>query len=80
MLGNTFGRMFRVTACGESYGDALVAILDGTPAGLAIDDAYIQKELDARRPGTSPLDSPRKETDQVHIFAGVRDGVTTGAP
>ena len=80
MLGNTFGRMFRVTACGESYGDALVAILDGCPAGLEIDDAYVQKELDARRPGTSPLDSPRQETDQVHIFAGVRDGVTTGAP
>lgn len=80
MLGNTFGRMFRVTACGESYGDALVAIVDGCPAGLEIDDAYVQKELDARRPGTSPLDSPRQETDQVHIFAGVRDGFTTGAP
>lgn len=80
MLGNTFGRMFRITACGESYGDALVAIIDGCPAGLEIDDAYVQKELDARRPGTSPLDSPRQETDQVHIFAGVRDNVTTGAP
>ena len=40
----------------------------------------VQKELDARRPGTSPLDSPRQETDQVHIFAGLRDGFTTGAP
>jgi len=72
--------MFRVTACGESYGDALVAIIDGCPAGLEISDAEVQVELDARRPGTSPLDSPRQETDQVHIFAGVRDGVTTGAP
>lgn len=80
MLGNTFGRMFRVTACGESYGDALVAIIDGCPAGLPISDEEVQKELDTRRPGTSPLDSPRQETDQVHIFAGVWDGVTTGAP
>jgi chorismate synthase len=80
LLGNTFGRMFRVTACGESYGDSLVAILDGCPAGLGITDEEVQKELDARRPGTSPLDSPRQETDQVHIFAGVRDGFTTGAP
>ncbi len=80
MLGNSFGRMFRVTACGESYGDALVAIIDGCPAGLEISDAEIQMELDARRPGTSPLDSPRQETDQVHIFAGVLNGVTTGAP
>ena len=80
MLGNTFGRMFRVTACGESYGDALVAIIDGCPAGLEISDAEVQTELDTRRPGTSPLDSPRQETDQVHIFAGVLQCVTTGAP
>lgn len=80
MLGNTFGRMFRVTACGESYGDALVAIIDGCPAGLEISDEYVQHFLDTRRPGTSPLDSPRQERDEVHIFAGVRDGFTTGAP
>jgi len=80
LLGNTFGRMFRITACGESYGDALVAIIDGCPAGLEITDEEVQNELDARRPGTSPLDSPRKETDQVHIFAGVRENLTTGAP
>lgn len=80
MLGNTFGRLFRVTTCGESYGDALVAIIDGCPAGLEINDEYVQKELDARRPGTSPIDSPRQERDEVHIFAGVRDGFTTGAP
>jgi chorismate synthase len=72
--------MFRVTACGESYGDALVAIIDGCPAGLEISDAEVQTELDTRRPGTSPLDSPRQEKDQVHIFAGVRDNITTGAP
>jgi len=80
LLGNTFGRLFRVTTCGESYGDALVAIIDGCPAGLEINDEYVQKELDARRPGTSPIDSPRQERDEVHIFAGVRDGFTTGAP
>jgi chorismate synthase len=72
--------MFRVTTCGESYGDALVAIIDGCPAGLEINDEYVQKELDTRRPGTSPIDSPRQERDEVHIFAGVRDGFTTGAP
>ncbi len=72
--------MFRVTTCGESYGDALVAIIDGCPAGLEINDEYVQKEIDARRPGTSPTDSPRQEKDEVHIFAGVRDGFTTGAP
>ena len=72
MLGNSYGRMFRITACGESYGDALAVIIDGCPSGMEITDADVQKELDARRPGTSPIDSPRLETDQVHIFAGVR--------
>jgi len=80
LLGNTFGRVFRVTACGESYGDALMCIVDGVPAGMDLCDSDIQKELDRRRPGQSPIDSPRKETDQVHIVAGLLEGKTTGAP
>jgi len=80
MLGDTYGRVFRVTTCGESYGDAMVTIVDGVPPGLALTDEMIQTELDKRRPGQSELDSPRKETDRVHIFAGMRDGFTSGAP
>ena len=80
MLGNTFGRLFRVTACGESYGDALLCIVDGVPAGMELCDADIQVELDRRRPGQTPLDSPRMETDQVHIVSGLLEGKTTGAP
>jgi chorismate synthase len=85
MLGNTFGRLFRVTACGESYGigkgSGLSVIVDGVPPGLQLSDALIQEEMDKRRPGVGKLNSPRKETDQCHIFAGMgQDGVTTGAP
>lgn len=80
MLGNTFGRAFRITACGESYGDALMTIVDGVPPGMKLDVAHIQAELDKRRPGQSRLDSPRQETDQVKLVAGVLEGVTTGAP
>jgi chorismate synthase len=72
--------MFRVTTCGESYGTALLIIVDGVPPGLPLENADIQEDLDRRRPGTSPIDSPRLETDQVDIVAGVRDGFTTGAP
>ena len=72
--------MFRVTACGESYGDALMCIVDGVPAGMELTDAEIQKELDLRRPGQTPLDSPRMETDQVKIVSGMLEGKTTGAP
>jgi len=85
MLGNSFGRIFRITTCGESYGkgkgSALAVIVDGAPPGLKITKEDIQKELDKRKPGTGKLNSPRKETDQCEIFAGIgQDGVTTGAP
>jgi chorismate synthase len=80
MFGNTFGRIFRITACGESYGGGLAVIVDGVPAGLALTEEYIQHELDKRKPGQSPIDSPRKETDKVQIFAGMLEGMTTGAP
>ena len=81
MLGNTFGRIFRVTDCGESYGGGLAAIVEGVPAGIPLTDAMIQEELDKRRPGQSELDSPRRETDIARIFAGIgQEGLTTGAP
>ncbi len=85
MMGNTFGRIFHVTTCGESYGkgkgSGLAVIVDGVPPGLKITKQDIQKELDKRRPGVGKLNSPRKETDQCEIFAGIgQDSVTTGAP
>ncbi len=85
MLGNTFGRIFRVTTCGESYGigkgSGLAVIVDGVPPGLRLTKEFIQKELDKRKPGHGKLNSPRKETDRCDIFAGIgQDGVTTGAP
>ena len=80
MLGNTCGRLFRITTCGESYGKGLAVIVDGVPAGLALTEEYIQEELNKRRPGQSPIDSPRKETDIVQLFAGMLEGKTTGAP
>ncbi|MCL5409195.1 MAG: chorismate synthase [Candidatus Omnitrophica bacterium] len=85
MLGDSFGRLFRVTTCGESYGkgkgSGLAVIIDGVPAGLKITEEYIQNELDKRKPGVGKLNSPRLETDKCTIFAGIgQDGVTTGAP
>ena len=82
MLGNTFGRLFRITTVGESYGigkgRGLAVIVDGVPPGLQLTDELIQEELDKHRPGVGQLNSPRQETDRCHIFAGVgQDGVTT---
>jgi len=80
MEGNTYGRVFRVTAAGESYGPALQIIVDGVPPGLPLTEADVQYDLDRRRPGQSAITSPRQEKDRVEIVAGVFDGHTTGAP
>ena len=80
MPGNTFGLLFRVTTFGESHGPALGAVVDGCPPGLSLNEAYIQEELDRRRPGKGPGESPRKEPDRVAILSGVFEGRTTGCP
>lgn len=80
MAGNTFGRLFTVTTCGESHGIGLTAIVDGCPPGLALSEADIQPDLDRRRPGQSKFTTQRQEPDQVRITAGVFEGKTTGAP
>lgn len=77
---NTFGRNFRVTTFGESHGKALGAVIDGCPPGIPLDETDIQALLDRRRPGRSPLSSPRQEDDRVEILSGVFEGKTTGTP
>ncbi len=77
---NTFGRNFRCTNFGESHGPALGVVIDGCPAGMELAESDIQPLLDRRRPGTSPLTSPRQETDRVEILSGIFEGKTTGAP
>jgi chorismate synthase len=80
MAGNSFGSVFRVTTFGESHGVAVGCILDGCPAGIALDEAIVQVELERRRVGQSKVSSQRKEPDQVQILSGVFEGRTTGAP
>jgi len=84
MAGNTFGNLFRLTTFGESHGPALGGILDGCPAGLALDVQAVQADLDRRRPGQSALTTPRKESDSVEWLSGLLESegrmVTTGAP
>jgi len=80
MSGNSFGTLFKITTSGESHGGSLAVIIDGCPAGLAITEADIQKELDRRKPGQSTITTPRKEADVIHIQSGVFEGKTTGTP
>ncbi len=80
MAGNTFGKAFRITTFGESHGRGLGLIIDGCPAGLEIEEAFIQKELARRRPGQSAIVTQRKEPDQVEILSGIFEGKATGTP
>lgn len=77
---NRFGERFSMTTFGESHGKAIGCVLDGVPAGLAIDEAYIQSELDRRKPGQNEFATARKESDQVEILSGVFEGLSTGTP
>jgi chorismate synthase len=80
MAGNTFGTLFRLTTFGESHGLAIGGILDGCPAGLELDLAFIQKELQRRKPGQSHITTQRKEEDKVTLLSGIFEGKTTGHP
>ena len=79
-MGNSFGRLFRVTTFGESHGRALGAIVEGCPAGLILDLEKIQEEMQRRKPGQSKITTQRKEEDEVELLSGVFEGKTTGTP
>jgi chorismate synthase len=79
-MSNTFGRLFRIHTFGESHGRAVGVVVDGCPAGLRLDVAFIQHELDRRRPGQSKIVTRRDEPDRIEILSGEYEGHTTGAP
>ena len=79
-MSNTFGKRFCMTTFGESHGKAIGCVLDGVPAGLEIDEEFIQSELDRRRPGKNAYATARKEPDRVEILSGVFEGKSTGTP
>ena len=77
---NRFGKAFSFTTFGESHGPAIGCVIDGVPAGLSIDEAFIQSELDRRRPGQNKFATARNEGDKVEILSGVFEGKSTGTP
>ena len=80
MFNNTFGHIFRLTTFGESHGAGIGGVIDGFPAGIALDMEFIQKELNRRKPGQSKITTDRKEADQLEILSGVFEGESTGCP
>lgn len=79
-MSNTFGNILRLTCFGESHGKGIGGVIDGFPAGIPIDEEFIQKELDRRKPGQSRLTTARKEPDKVEFLSGIYDGLSTGCP
>ena len=76
---NSFGKLFTITSFGESHGRCIGVIIDGCPAGLAVSEEDIQREVDKRRPASS-LATTRAEEEKVEILSGILDRHTTGAP
>lgn len=80
MSGNSFGKSLVITTFGESHGIGVGGVLDGFPANLEIDLAFVQSELDRRRPGAGFYSSTRTEEDKLEILSGLYQGKSTGAP
>ncbi|WP_420317532.1 chorismate synthase [Ekhidna sp.] len=79
-MGNTFGNIFKITSFGESHGQGVGVVIDGCPAGVDLDEKFIQNELARRKPGQSRITTQRKEQDEFSFFSGVFEGKSTGAP
>jgi chorismate synthase len=77
---NTFGNRFRLTSFGESHGEAIGGVIDGCPAGILLDEAFIRNELNRRKPGQSEITTSREEADKVEFLSGLYEGKTTGTP
>jgi chorismate synthase len=72
--------MFRFTTAGESHGRALVAVVEGLPAGLVVDVELINRELERRQWGYGRGGRMKIERDRAEILSGVRHGRTLGSP
>ena len=77
---NTFGTLFTLTSFGESHGAAIGGVVDGMPAGIAVDMDFVRSEMQRRRPGQSAVTTGRKEPDEVEFLSGIFEGRTAGTP
>ncbi len=76
---NTFGTCVSVTLFGESHGPYIGAVLDGLSPGVPVDEDYIARELEKRRPA-GRISTARVESDKFEIISGVFEGKTAGTP
>lgn len=79
-MSNRYGQVFSITTFGESHGKGIGVIVDGLPAGVQIDEDFLTKELQRRKPGQSRITTQRQEEDEAEILSGVFEGKSTGTP
>ena len=79
-MSSTYGKLFKIATFGESHGAAIGVVVEGCPAGVPFDLAFIQQELDRRKPGQSRITTQRREADTVQVLSGVFEDKTTGTP
>lgn len=79
-MSNSYGERFKITIFGQSHADAIGVVIEGIPAGIALDLPAIRAMLARRAPGSAPYATARKEPDHPEIVSGVIGGVTCGTP
>ncbi len=77
---NTIGARYRTTIFGTSHGPFVGCTIEGLKAGTKVDEAFVQGQLDRRRPGQSPVTTQRREEDKIEFSHGLHDGEATGEP
>lgn len=78
-MSSTFGNILRLTTFGESHGPVVGGVLDGFPAGMAVDFDAVQRFVDRRKPSGSYA-TARHEVDTVTFLSGIYNGKTLGTP
>lgn len=79
-MSSAWGEKVKISIFGESHGRAIGVVIDGLPAGEALDLEAVALQMGRRAPGRDLSSTPRRESDQPEILSGVLDGKTTGAP
>ncbi|MGN0994647.1 MAG: chorismate synthase [Butyricicoccus sp.] len=79
-MGSVWGNSLKISIFGESHGAGIGVVLDGFPAGIAYDEAFILREMERRAPGRNKQSTARKEKDLPRIISGVFNGRTAGTP
>lgn len=79
-MASLFGNQIKVGIFGESHGPAIGVVIDGLPAGEAVDLETLAQFMARRAPGQGTHTTSRREADAVRVLAGLTNGITNGAP